>query len=451
MVKNRKEDRVLSELFSKKLENSEVIPSEEGGRVLFRRLARKEFFHFIPGKFNIWYAGGIVVLAATIALAVISTSDREATKYTDPFSPDTDRTETTISNKDTDSPGITGGSSEEYHTEQSEETGRYIFEIKDDPSESNEEYNNNKGHSAGGKTVLSRPLPAETIDYESLFIDDVNERNQLRGVRNINNAIFASATEGCSPLKVLFGADTSSYEKIIWSFGDGGSSEEANPEWIFDNPGEYEVTLNMYHQGELKAESSCKISVYPRPVARFEILPYDPVSPDDELVFQNYSTGADKYRWFFGDGEVSDFVEPQHKYSVQGNYSITLVAVSEHGCTDTLTIENAFSLSNYIIEFPNAFIPNPDGPSNGWYSAKSDETASVFHPLAKGVSDYQLRIFSKNGVLLFESNDVNIGWDGYYNGRLCEPGVYIWKVRGNFINREPFIKMGDVTLLNSIL
>jgi PKD repeat protein len=451
MVKNRKEDRMLRELFREKLKNSEVIPSEEGGRVLFRRLTRKEFFHFIPSKFNIWYAGGLAALAATIVLAVMSLSDREVIGEPAAFSPDIEKTETIISNIEAETPVITGGKTEESYKEQSEETYRYIFEKMDDPSEDNKEYHNSYGHVAGGKAVMSSPLPAETIDYEPLLTDGVNERNQLRGMRNINNAIFASVTEGCSPLKVLFEADTSSYEKIIWSFGDGGSSEEANPEWIFDNPGDYEVTLSMYHQGELKAESSCKISVYPRPVTRFEILPDDPVSPDDELVFQNYSTGADKYRWFFGDGEVSDFVEPQHKYSVQGNYSITLVAVSEHGCTDTLTIENAFSLSNYIIEFPNAFIPNPDGPSNGWYSAKSDETASVFHPFAKGVSDYQLRIFSKNGVLLFESNDVNIGWDGYYNGRLCEPGVYIWKVRGNFINREPFIKMGDVTLLNGIL
>ena len=31
----------------------------------------------------------------------------------------------------------------------------------------------------------------------------------------------------------------------------------------------------------------------------------------------------------------------------------------------------------------------------------------------------------------------------------ANPGVYIWKVRGNFINGEPFTKMGDVTLLKN--
>ena len=98
---------------------------------------------------------------------------------------------------------------------------------------------------------------------------------------------------------------------------------------------------------------------------------------------------------------------------------------------------------------PNAFIPNPQGPSGGFYSSKSDEAAEIFHPSFSGVSDYQMKIFSKLGILIFESNDVNIGWDGYFKGQLSNPGVYIWKIRGNFSNGEPFIKMGDVTLLKN--
>ncbi len=65
------------------------------------------------------------------------------------------------------------------------------------------------------------------------------------------------------------------------------------------------------------------------------------------------------------------------------------------------------------------------------------------------MTDYQLRIFSRRGILIFESNDVNFGWDGYYKGQLCDPGVYVWKVRGNFINNRQFTKVGDVTLLKN--
>jgi hypothetical protein len=114
-----------------------------------------------------------------------------------------------------------------------------------------------------------------------------------------------------------------------------------------------------------------------------------------------------------------------------------------------MMVDNAFTGTAYFIEFPNAFIPNAGGPAGGLYSSKSDESAQIFHPEFYGISEYQLRIFSKRGLMIFESNDINIGWDGYFKGQLSEPGVYIWKVRGKYINGEPFVKTGDVTLLRN--
>jgi hypothetical protein len=122
---------------------------------------------------------------------------------------------------------------------------------------------------------------------------------------------------------------------------------------------------------------------------------------------------------------------------------------SEFGCADTLIVNNAFSESGCYINFPNAFIPGSEGPVGGYYSPKSDESARIFNPSTSGVNEYQLRIFSKLGIFIFESNDINVGWDGYVKGHLCEPGVYVWKVRGSFKNGEPFVKMGDVTIIKN--
>ena len=187
----------------------------------------------------------------------------------------------------------------------------------------------------------------------------------------------------------------------------------------------------------------------PNPSARFEIYPDKAVIPEDEVRFQNYSAEAIKYLWSFGDGSTSEQFEPYHRYEKYGNYNVSLKVYSENGCSDSLMVLNAFSGSAYFIEFPNAFIPNTGGPSGGVYSSVSDESAQVFHPSFSGVSEYHLKIFSKIGVLIFETSDINIGWDGYFKGQLTNPGVYIWKVRGNFSNGEPFTKMGDVTLLRN--
>jgi hypothetical protein len=50
-------------------------------------------------------------------------------------------------------------------------------------------------------------------------------------------------------------------------------------------------------------------------------------------------------------------------------------------------------------------------------------------------------------MMVFESNDLDIGWDGYYKGQMCSPGVYIWKARGSWRNGQPIVESGDVTLL----
>jgi PKD repeat protein len=257
------------------------------------------------------------------------------------------------------------------------------------------------------------------------------------------------SSTGCAPLKIKFTNGLTSYDSCRWTFGDGGSSNKIDPEWIFDVEGEYKVRLQVFTHDGKTLYSFATVTVHPHPQAHFEISPQNAVLPDDAIRFRNYSTNATRFKWDFGDGNTSDFFEPDHSYSKFSNFNVKLTAWSEWGCSDSLTVLNAFSGSEFFLEFPNAFIPNQQGPSGGYYSSKSDEAAQVFHPSYSGVTDYQLKIFSKLGIPIFESYDINLGWDGYNKGQLCDPGVYIWKVRGKFRNGEPFIKMGDVTLLQN--
>ena len=77
----------------------------------------------------------------------------------------------------------------------------------------------------------------------------------------------------------------------------------------------------------------------------------------------------------------------------------------------------------------------------------NDLTNDVFHPVLKGIEKYELNIFSRWGELLFVSKDVNIGWDGYYKGKLCTSDVYVWKIIATTIDAKKINKSGDVLLL----
>lgn len=107
---------------------------------------------------------------------------------------------------------------------------------------------------------------------------------------------------------------------------------------------------------------------------------------------------------------------------------------------------NTPSPPQHSIQFPNAFTPNSNGPTNGYYTPGLPNN-DVFHPVYKGVTEYHLSIFNRRGELIFESNEINVGWDGYINDRLAAQGVYIWKARGKYSNGENFVKFGNIMLI----
>jgi PKD repeat protein len=444
-VKGKKDDKMLRELFRQKLENAELVPDPSVGPELFKKLARKEFLHFNPARFNIWYAGGIAVAGA--ALAIVLSSGQEKVKKESPAISPVENSQSATSD-DLQQDKIQYPDKNLVKNSQAGNQGRGKGSKRNPETGNNklsERYNQNQN------TGVGKPAGSTaTLAEKGLFGAAGTEKNKLReGAINHGSFIIASVSEGCTPLKVKFRNSSVLSDSCLWSFGDGGFSVEKEPEWLFDVPGEYKVTLNVFGPNNFRSDYSTSVIVHPRPSARFEITPEDAILPDDEIRFHNYSVDAVRFKWYFGDGNSSELSDPEHNYKKYGKYDIRLVAISDKGCRDSIIVSNAFSGSGYFIDFPNAFIPNPDGPSNGYYSTRSDEASQVFHPIFSGVSEYQLKVFSRRGLLIFESNDINTGWDGYYKGQLSEPGVYIWKVRGNFMNGEPFTKMGDVTLLKN--
>jgi len=113
---------------------------------------------------------------------------------------------------------------------------------------------------------------------------------------------------------------------------------------------------------------------------------------------------------------------------------------------DSLFTNQTLTPPQHTIQFPNAFTPNSNGPTNGYYTPGIPNN-DVFHPVYKDVVEYYLNIYNRRGELIFESNDINVGWDGYINDRLTAQGVYIWKARGRYSNGQSFTKLGNVMLI----
>lgn len=262
-------------------------------------------------------------------------------------------------------------------------------------------------------------------------------------------ASFLGQGEGCAPLTIQFTNTSLQGSTYQWSFGDGGTSTADNPTYTYNVAGIYSVTLTATGIGG-GTNSMTKVDsvvVHPRALAFFALQPDEVTVPSQPVFTYNLSANATQYQWNFGDGTTSSDENPMHYYQTAGEFDVRLIANNAWNCPDTFILENAVTaLAAGDLEFPNAFTPGTSGPTDGVYDPRSFEN-DFFFPLYQGVSDYKLEIFNRWGELLFVSEDVRVGWDGYYRGEPSKQDVYVWKAYAKFSDGQETVLKGDVTLL----
>lgn len=263
----------------------------------------------------------------------------------------------------------------------------------------------------------------------------------------VPEAEFSHTTSGCVPFTVQFNNQSLYAHTWHWDFGDGGVSDAPSPEYTFYDHGHFDVRLVAIGDGGRDTLTQ-QVKALENPTANFELVSAHVNIPEEPLQVINTSELADFYFWEFGDGQSSYDFEPEHYYSEPGIYDITLVATrnSEPLCHDTLTLENSLRVDKGCkIIFPNAFQPDVSGPSDGHYDMSNPST-KIFHPVHTGVDEYVLEIYNRWGELIFRTEDINRGWDGYHKGSLAKMDVYVWKVSGRCANGRSITLSGDVTL-----
>ena len=155
-----------------------------------------------------------------------------------------------------------------------------------------------------------------------------------------------------------------------------------------------------------------------------------------------------KFEWDFGDGTIINKKPAIHVYKSAGDYSVTLKSWNEYGCYDSIRVADVSVIKkDRRILFPSAFCPNPGGPSQGKYYER-ETYVDIFHPVTKAeIAEYKLIIYSKAGAIVFETDNIKIGWDGYYLNRLMPEGVYPYIAKGKYEGGEPFLIKGDFTII----
>ena len=107
---------------------------------------------------------------------------------------------------------------------------------------------------------------------------------------------------------------------------------------------------------------------------------------------------------------------------------------NEFNCTDT-ACNPVQAIIQPLLDVPNAFTPGRFG-ING-----------VVKVRGFGISKLVFRIYNRWGQKVFEGNDVNLGWDGTFNGNPQPMDVYAYTVEAEFSDGTKASKKGDITLL----
>lgn len=262
----------------------------------------------------------------------------------------------------------------------------------------------------------------------------------------------------CFPTTIKVTKNTSTGAAMDWVVRDANNSIAATsnaplPEFLITNPGKYTISLRTYdpftHQEAFAPTAGKSFTIYDNPVASFDVRPTLVYVPDTELTTFNFTTGATEYLWDFGDGSTSTEQEPKYTYKIEGIYDITLVAINDHGdgavCRDTLS-RKITAKQGGVTKVPNAFTPSPNGPTGG--VAGNNTFNDVFLPIVKGAEEFNMQVFDRWGNLIFESNNSNIGWDGYdKNGKLMPAGVYVYKLTVRLSDGQRSTQLGDITMI----
>ena len=123
-------------------------------------------------------------------------------------------------------------------------------------------------------------------------------------------------------------------------------------------------------------------------------------------------------------------------------FYVTAIKDSVGGVTSRSNV--ACLIAESQVWVPNVFSPNKDGNNEVFIPS----AILVYNKTGNPILDYHLEIYNRWGERIFESYDVQQGWDGTFMGKPSQEGHYLYKLRALSLDgAKNFNLEGVITLL----
>lgn len=287
----------------------------------------------------------------------------------------------------------------------------------------------NGSHSENLYQLCSGEYSFVLTDAEGCKVEDTITIKDNDSLRVQLNATQNNCPEGCGASVVSLVSGGTSPFNYLWSNG----STDANLSELCC--GEYSLILTD--------ANNCRTE--------------DTVVIGYDYAFEDFDAQASETRVFDGHEitlsatEIEDMTYSwtpaenlRHPYAPTTSvtmYQTTLFYVTAsdgYGCEtkDSVLVEVDFvNCDKPNIYVPNVFTPNNDG--------KNDK---VFVS-GDWIGEITFEIYDRWGEKVFATNDIAEGWDGTFNGNLCDAAVYFYKLEVKCMGGKTYIGGGDITLI----
>lgn len=200
---------------------------------------------------------------------------------------------------------------------------------------------------------------------------------------------------------------------------------------------------NGYYSLEVTDERGCKVS------SNIEVSNIN--------IFENFSAWADTYNIYDGAtvhlfatdieglsyqwtpaNDLSSPYSPSTSATLYESTDFSVFATDNKGCNKEASLHIEVEVVNCgepNIFVPNAFTPNADGVND------------VIQVTGDYIASLEFAIYNRWGEKVFSTKNTDEVWDGTFRGKICQAGVYFYKLQVDCEGGKTFVKGGDITLI----